>query len=139
LRAAPRPGSADIEIVLMPPDVTHRALTSAARVAGFRALEARIGTAVADLLDFCECFDQAKYGTDGGPLHEPNVIAWLLAPGRSRGRDVSLVVETGSALTMGQTVIDWWGVTDRVPSVHVIREVDDRGCFALLLERTARL
>jgi purine nucleosidase len=130
---------AGAEVVLMPLDVTHRALTTAARVAGFRALGTRVGTAVADLLDFFERFDEAKYGTDGGPLHDPNVIAWLLAPGLYRGRDVNVMVETGSELTMGQTVIDWWGVTDRPRNVHVIREVDDAGFFALLLERIARL
>ena len=48
-------------------------------------------------------------------------------------------VETGSELTMGQTVIDWWGVTDRPRNATVIREVDDDAFFALLLERVGRI
>ena len=72
----------------------------------------RAGPAIARLLDFFERFDEAKYGTDGGPLHDPCVIAWLLKP-ELFGRDVNVAVETESELTMGMTVIDWWRVTDR--------------------------
>jgi purine nucleosidase len=130
---------AGIPSVLMPLDVTHKCLTRRDRVAAFRALGTRVGTAVADLLDFFERFDESKYGTDGGPLHDPNVIAWLLRPEIYRGRDVNLEVETGSELTMGQTVIDWWGVTTRPRNVHVIRDVDDDAFYALLLDRIGRL
>jgi purine nucleosidase len=130
---------AGVPTVLMPLDVTHKCLTRADRVAGFRALGTRVGTAVAELLDFFERFDERKYGTDGGPLHDPTVIAWLIAPHLFGGRDVNVEVETASELTMGQTVIDWWAVTGRAPNVHVVREVDDDGFFALLLDRIARL
>jgi purine nucleosidase len=126
-------------VTLHPLDVTHKVLTRADRVARFRALGTRVGTAVAELLDFFERFDEAKYGTDGGPLHDPNVIAWLLKPELYQGRDVKLEVETGSELTMGQTVVDWWGVTARPRNVHFVREVDDGGFFDLLLERIGRL
>jgi purine nucleosidase len=125
--------------VLHPLDVTHRTLTHARRVEGFRGLGTRPGTAVAEMMDFFERFDEAKYGTDGGPLHDPNVIAWLLRPEIYAGREVNVEVETGSELTMGQTVIDWWGTTDRPRNATVIREVDDDAFFALLLERIGRL
>jgi purine nucleosidase len=99
----------------------------------------RVGTAVAELLDFFERFDEAKYGSDGGPLHDPTVIAWLLSPEIFGGRDVNLEVETGSELTMGQTVVDWWGVTERPRNVHFVREVDADAFFGLLTERIGRL
>jgi len=130
---------AGVPTVLMPLDVTHKCLAGAARVAGFRALGSRVGTAVAEMLEFFERHDEEKYGFDGAPLHDPTVIAWLLAPDMFRGRDVNLEVETGSELTMGQTVIDWWGVTGRPANVHVVREVDADAFFRLLLERIGRL
>jgi purine nucleosidase len=40
---------------------------------------------------------------------------------------------------MGQTVIDWWGVTDRPANATVIRGGDDDAFFALLLDRIGRL
>ncbi|WP_111431235.1 nucleoside hydrolase [Rhodobacteraceae bacterium DSL-40] len=137
--AAQRVFSSGAPVTLLPLDVTHKCLTRKVRVDRFRALGTRVGDATALLLDYQERFDEAKYGQDGGPLHDPTVIAWLLRPELFSGRDVNLEVETGSELTMGQTVIDWWGVTDRPRNVHVIRDVDDEGFFALLLERIARL
>lgn len=131
--------AAGVPVVLHPLDVTHKCLTRAHRIARFRALGNPAGTAVAEMLEFFERFDEAKYGSDGGPLHDPNVIAWLLKPGLYRGRDVNLEVETGSELTMGQTVVDWWDVTGRPKNVHFVREVDDEGFFALLIDRIARL
>ena len=98
-----------------------------------------VGTATAELLDFFERFDEAKYGTDGGPLHDPNVIAWLLHPELYSGREVNLRVETGSELTMGMTVVDWWGVTGLPANVLYLRDVDADGFFDLLTERLARL
>ncbi len=138
-QAAQQVFSAGAPIVLHPLDVTHKVLTRRDRVAGFRTLGTRVGTAVAELLDFFERFDVAKYGADGGPLHDPNVIAWLLAPEIYGGRDVNLEVETASELTMGQTVVDWWRVTGRPANVHFVREVDDGAFFGLLLERIGRL
>jgi purine nucleosidase len=125
-------------VVLHPLDVTHKALTRRDRVEAFRAL-GRVGRAVAAMLEYYERFDEAKYGTDGGPLHDPNVIAWLLRPELYAGRDVNVEVECGSPLTLGQTVIDWWGVTGRPRNVHVVRELDDEAFFGLLLERIGRL
>ena len=124
---------------MMPLDVTHKALTTRQRVDAFRRLGTPVGTAVAELLDFFERFDEEKYGTDGGPLHDPCVIAYLLKPELFRGRHVNVAIETGSELTMGMTVVDWWGVTDRPKNAHVMGDVDADGFFALLTERIARL
>jgi purine nucleosidase len=131
--------AAGVPVVLMPLDVTHKCLTRVDRVAAFRGLGTPVGEAVAAMLEFFERYDEAKYGTDGGPLHDPNVIAWLLRPEIYGGKDVNVEVECGSELTMGQTVVDWWGVTDRRPNVHFVREVDDAAFFALLVERIGRL
>ena len=66
------------------------------------------------------------------------MIAWLLRPELFRGRECNVVVETGSELTMGMTVIDWWGVTKRPRNATVMRDVDDEGFFALLVDRLGR-
>jgi len=48
-------------------------------------------------------------------------------------------IETQSELTMGMTVADWWGVTDRAPNCTFMGDIDADGFFALLAERLARL
>jgi purine nucleosidase len=124
---------------LIPLDCTHQALTTSARIEKFRAMKNRSGPAVAQLLEFFERFDEQKYGTDGGPLHDPCVIAWLLRPELFTSRDVNVAVECESELTMGMTVIDWWRVTERKANATVCRGIDADGFFALLMERIARL
>jgi len=94
---------------------------------------------VAEMLDFFERHDVEKYGFDGGPLHDPCVVAYLLRPALFRGRKVNVMVETGSELTLGMTVADWWGVTDRPPNVRFMNDVDADGFYDLLTERIARL
>lgn len=128
-----------VPIVVMPLDVTHKALTTSKRVAAFRKLGTRVGIATAEMLEFFERFDEEKYGTDGGPLHDPCVIAYLLKPELFKGRDCNVTVETQSELTMGMTVIDWWGVTKRPKNATVMRDIDHDGFFALLVERLGRL
>jgi purine nucleosidase len=128
-----------IPIVMHPLDVTHKALTTRVRVERFRALGTKTGIATAQLLDFFERFDERKYGTDGGPLHDPNVIAYLLKPELYTGRHCNVEIETRSELTLGMTVVDWWGSTGRKPNALVIRDVDHEGFFDLLIERIARL
>ena len=128
-----------VPIVMMPLDVTHKALTTKKRVAAFRALGTKVGTATAQMLEFFERFDEAKYGSDGGPLHDPCVIAYLIQPQLFGGREVNVSIETASELTMGMTVIDWWGVTRRPKNATVMRDIDADGFFALLVERLGRL
>ena len=128
-----------VPITVMPLDLTHTALTSRARVEAFRELGTKAGVATAELLDFFERFDVEKYGSEGGPLHDPNVIAYLLQPDIYRGRKINLEVEISSELTMGMTVADWWGVTGRPANCTYMRYVDDEAFFALLLERIGRL
>jgi len=128
-----------IPTVMVPLDCTHKALTTAKRVNAFRKLGTKPGVAVAEMLEFFERFDENKYGTDGGPLHDPCVIAYLLKPELFAGRHINVTVETASELTMGMTVADWWGVTKRKKNVTYLRDVDHEGFFKLLIERIGRL
>lgn len=130
---------AGIKLTVLPLDVTHKALTTKAHIAGFRALDNRIGQAVAGWTDFFERFDMEKYGSPGAPLHDPCVIAYLLKPDLFSGRFINVEIETQSDLTLGMTVADWWGVTDRAPNATFIGDVDADGFFALLTERISTL
>ena len=128
-----------IPLVMMPLDVTHKALTSRARLEAFRALGSPAGDSVAGMLDFMERFDMERYGIDGGPLHDPCVIAYLLEPDLFSGRDCYVAIETESELTMGMTVVDWWRLTDNEPNCLVMNQIDNDGFFRLLTKRIGRL
>ena len=128
-----------ISLVVMPLDVTHKALTTRARVEAFRTLGSNVGRVAAEWADFFERFDMEKYGSEGAPLHDPCVIAYLIRPDLFKGRHVNVMIETQSELTMGMTVADWWGVTQRPANALFMGSVDADGFFALLTERLGRL
>jgi purine nucleosidase len=126
-------------IVVMPLDVTHKALVTKPRNDAFRALGTPAGIAVAQMTDFFERFDKEKYGSTGAPLHDPCVTAYLIRPDLFEGRHINVTVETASELTMGMTVADWWRVTDRAPNATFMNRIDAEGFFDLLTARLARL
>ncbi|MYG94186.1 MAG: nucleoside hydrolase [Acidimicrobiia bacterium] len=126
-------------VTMLPLDVTHKALMAHHWISKVRTLGTHCGIAAANMLEFYERFDMEKYGTSGGPLHDPNVIAYLLHPEMYKGRYCNVEIETISPLTTGMTVVDWWGVTDRPVNCYYITEVDADGFYNLLLELLARL
>ncbi|MFT7601454.1 MAG: purine nucleosidase [Acidimicrobiales bacterium] len=128
-----------IDLVMMPLDVTHKAISTPPRIDAFRALGTVAGDAVAGMLDFYHRFDIERYGMEGGPLHDPCVVAYLLQPDLFAGRHVNVAVETESKLCMGATVVDWWGATQRKPNCQVMRDIDADGFYALLVDRIGRL
>ena len=129
----------NIKITVLPLDVTHKALVTKARNDAFRALNSPVGKAVAEMTDFFERFDKEKYGSDGAPLHDPCVIAYILSPDLFSGRHINVEVETQSELTLGMTVADWWKVSGRPPNAYFIGDLDADGFFSLLTERLTRL
>lgn len=128
-----------VPLVVMPLDVTHKVLTTRPRIDAIRAIGSPVAHAVASWTDFFERFDMAKYGAEGAPLHDPCVIAYLLAPALFTGRHINVEIETTSALTRGMTVADWWGVTKRPKNAIFMGDVDAAGFYALLTQRLARL
>jgi len=137
--AAQRVFRSGIRLTVMPLDVTHKVLTTRPRIEAFRALPNRVGPAVAGWTDFFERFDVQKYGSEGAPLHDPCTIAWLIRPDLFTGRQINVEIETQSELTLGMTVADWWGITDRPKNAFFVGSCDADGFYGLLTERLARL
>ena len=131
--------SSGARLTMVPLDCTHKALMPRAWIEGLRDLGPPVGPAVAGMLPFYQRYDMARYGEAGGPLHDPCVIAFLLRPDLFDGRDCHVRIETASELTMGMTVVDWWGATGGPPNCRVIDCVDADGFFALIREHLAQL
>ena len=130
---------AGIDMVAMPLDVTHKALVTGERNEAFRQLQSPVGIAVAEMTDFFERFDKEKYGSSGAPLHDPCVTAYLINPKIFSGKKINVEIETESELTLGMTVADWWGVTDRKANTFFVSDLDSEKFFNLLTERLGRL
>jgi purine nucleosidase len=66
------------------------------------------------------------------------VVGYLLAPGNFAGRDCHVAVETASALTLGQTVVDWHGRHGNAPNATVIGDVHATAFLDDLVARLSR-
>jgi purine nucleosidase len=128
-----------VPIVMLPLDVTHQILTTQERLDRIAAIGTQTGKTVAKMLHFSERFDLEKYGSQGAPLHDPCVIAYLLRPNLFEGRHINVTIETSSELTLGMTVADYWRVTKRPTNVLFMRNGNAEGFYELLLDRLARL
>ena len=137
--AAARVLSCGAPLTMIPLDCTHQARTTNARMEKLRAFGTPVAEAFYHLLKFNKIFDEQKYGWEGGPLHDATVIAYLLAPEIFTGRKVYVIVECASPLTLGMTVVDWWGVTENPKNVQFLRDVNADRYFDLVIERLGRL
>lgn len=114
-----------LPITMIPLDVTHQVRSSPERIARIAALGTRAAAAVAELL-------APPSGHGPSALHDPCVIAYLLAPELFQGSRVNVAVETQSALTLGATVVDWRGISGREVNANVLHTVDADGIYGLL-------
>ncbi len=128
-----------LPLTLMPLDVTHKALATKERIAAMQALGNETGKACAGMLSFFNRFDVEKYGSLGGPLHDPCVIAYLLEPSLFGGKAIPVQIDIAPGLTLGMTVMDWWGMTKKPPNCTVMKDIDADGYFKLLTTMFARL
>ena len=134
--AAQRVFASGFEVTMIGLDVTHRALLTPEWAERFRRA-GRVGTFVAELVEFFKQYHLRTYGWDGAPIHDAVAFAQALRPGIVQTEYLNVEVETVSELTRGRTVVDRWHRTDRAPNAHVGIEIDAEAFFDLLLERIA--
>ncbi|MBM3676370.1 MAG: nucleoside hydrolase [Actinobacteria bacterium] len=127
-----------LDLTMIGLDVTHRAVTTPALQAKLREV-GRVGTFVADLVDFFTVYHRETYGWDGAPIHDAVAVAHVIDPTLVATRLRNVEVELASELCRGRTVVDLWNRTERPANVHVGVDLDTERFFALLLERIAAL
>jgi inosine-uridine nucleoside N-ribohydrolase len=129
---------AGVDVTMVGLDVTHKALVTSAWAERFRA-SGRIGTFVAELVDFFKQYHARTYGWDGAPIHDAVALAHVLRPGLLTTELRNVEVETESELCRGRTVVDRWQRTERAPNAHVAVDIDADGFLELLLDRITSL
>jgi len=120
-------------------DLTHTVLATPSRIDRIRNTETKAALAVAGMLEFFNRHDTEKYGSAGGPLHDPCTVAWLLKPELFKSKQCNISIETESELTMGHTAVDFWNVSNKAANANWLYAVDADGFYDLLIERLARL
>ena len=134
--AAERVFRSGLDVTMIGLDVTHGALLTPAWAERFRAA-GRVGTFVAELVEFFKQYHQRTYGWDGAPIHDAVALAHAIRPGIVGTEHMNVEIETQSELTRGRTVADRWHRTGRAPNAYVGVDIDADGFFELLLDRIA--
>ena len=119
-------------------DVTHQAIATPARIEAIRALDTAPAAAVCGMLEAYGAKNVAAYD-HGAPLHDPCVIAYLLAPGLFDGREMRVDIELNQGHAFGRTVCDRYNRRGLPANARVLEQIDADGFYALLTGRLARL
>ncbi|MDR1827353.1 MAG: nucleoside hydrolase [Methylobacteriaceae bacterium] len=130
--------SSDVPLVIFSLDVTTKAMATPERVGRFAEIDNPVARTVAGLMTYWDRNDIKRFGSRGGPLHDPLVILHLIKPelfGMERAR---VFVQHEAELTIGQTVADWFDKSGLPPNADIAVSVDVDGVFALLNERLSR-
>lgn len=114
-------------------DVTHQAIATPGRVAAINGIDGPAAAAVSRMLAL-----DLERREGGAPLHDPCVIAYLLAPDLFVSAAMNVTVETADAERLGQTVA--CAVAPDAPATAtVLTHIDADGFFDLLTARLERL
>jgi inosine-uridine nucleoside N-ribohydrolase len=136
--AAHRVFTSGLDVTMVGLDVTHRALVTPAHAGQLRET-GRIGTVVAELLEFYGGFHRAVYGWDGSPIHDAVAVAHVIDPELLEVERLNVRIDSESELCRGRTVVDLWRRTGLEPTASVAVGIDAERFVDLLLRRLARL
>jgi len=138
--AAQRVFAAGLDTTMIGLDVTHRALITDKHTERLRA-SGRIGSMVAQLMDFYARFHRARYPElDGSPMHDPVCIARLIRPGLVTERDAFIEVDCSAGPSWGRTNVDCRGREHfGAPNAKVGLDIDGGAFGELVVERIISL
>lgn len=126
-------------IVAFSLDVTYQVLARSNHAETLAASGRSAARTLAPLLRQIATARSQRLGLDVTPMHDPCTIAWLIDPGLFKTKHVNVDAETDSPLTLGQTVVDFWGLSGRPANLHWAHEVNAEAVLDLIVGRIARL
>jgi purine nucleosidase len=125
-------------------DATHQVRGTQAWVEAIKALDTPIARLAADMLAFSNALPANLMDTTepdqpatGAPLHDPCVIAYLLAPEAFQLRPCRIEVETQSTLTRGHTAVEFRPAVAGAFNAHWVSKADPDAVLSLLLRYLA--
>lgn len=124
-----------VPMVVVPLDVTHKALMLPRHIEALAAMGTPVAEAAAGMIRFYERYDIDKYHIPGAPMHDPCVIASLVDPTIFHGDRHHIDIDITHEASIGNTTIS----DDGEANATVITEVDAERLFAMIVERIGAL
>jgi inosine-uridine nucleoside N-ribohydrolase len=133
--AAARVFQSGLDVTMVGLDVTNQAVLTAEHADRLRGT-GRVGTAVAEMLDFYGGFYRRTYRFGGAPVHDAVAVAHLIQPKLVATSARHVAVDTESGLCRGRTVVDARRrLAGPEPNARVAVDVDAPAFAELLLAR----
>ena len=116
--------SSGLPITMVGLDVTRKALCYPNIVERMRKIGNKASDLFADLMTFFCKTQKEVYGWEGGPLHDPITIAYLIDPTVITTKPMNVTVDTSSSQSYGRTNCDYFGYMKKKENVNVGIDID---------------
>ena len=105
-------------------DVTRKVLCYPSVIERMEKIGTPPAMLFADLMRFFSKSQKAVFGWEGGPLHDPLTIAYLIDPTVLTTKAMFTEIDIRSVQSYGRTNCDFFGYFKREPNSNVAVEVD---------------
>ena len=116
--------SSGLPITMVGLDVTRKALCYPEIVERMRKVGNKASALFADLMAFFCKTQKEVFGWEGGPLHDPITIAYLIDPTVLTTKAMNVTIDTSSSQSYGRTNCDDFGYMKKEPNVNVGIDID---------------
>ncbi len=131
--------SSGAPITIMPWDITRDVRISDAHIGRLLERGGPLARFVAEATRYYMEMHQARLGFSGCSVNDPAALALAYRPDMAVTRAVNVEVELAGELSLGKTVADFLGKTERGPNVRLVEEFDGEGFVEHFLARLEAL
>jgi len=126
--------SSGAPVVMMGLDITNQVQCTFETVARMEKIGNTASKLFTDMMRFFIKTQQRIFSFNGGPLHDPTCIAWLIEPSCIELKEMYTEVEIRSEKCYGRTLCDYFGVTGSKPNSRVAVAIDQAGFWDIVEE-----
>ena len=113
-----------LPITMMGLDVTRKVLCYPEIVDRMEKIGNKASKLFADLMRFFCKTQKEVFGWEGGPLHDPVTIAWLIDPSVVTLKPMHVDIDIRSVQSYGRTNCDFFGYGGQEPTANVAIDID---------------
>lgn len=131
---------ADWPVTMVPLDLTHQAIATAAVLQRISAIGTQLADIAVELMTFFgKTYREVAGFTNGPPVHDPCAVARVIDPDVVQAEEAFVAVETEGKWTSGMTVTDFRGRMGLEPNTKVATTLDFDGFWALMVDAIERI
>lgn len=116
--------SSGVKVTMMGLDVTRKVLCTPEIVKRMSVHTNNAGRLFCDLMTFFGQAQKRTYGWEGGPLHDPTTVAYLIDPSIVTVKNMHTDIEIRSEQSYGRTNCDYFLLTDKPKNTNVAIDID---------------